>query len=1240
LEVARDGREVTVSGLRRRALFLRLVVSANEVVPSGRLVEDLWDGAPPPGAASTLQSHVSTLRSLIGSDRIRFGDGGYMLTLAEGECDVGSVDLTEARRAEQASDLQLAAVLLEQWLGRWRGGALADVAGAAWAAGEVARLEELRGRAMEQWLEVRLGLGDHGTVVADAERAVNEFPLREGLWAALMFALYRSGRQSDALRSFGRLRKVLGEELGIEPSAELRALEEAMLLQKPELDWRPVGQVPGSSGTKEFPSGTVTFLFTDIEGSTALLEKVGVDVFEGLLREHHRIVREAVAAHHGIEVSADDAGFVVVFSDAGKALAMATDAQAALCSVDDEADVRVRVRVGLHTGTGRRVGNTYAGLALQQASFVCQAVHGGQIVATEATRVAAGGLTDGMWWQSLGSHRLEGLSEPLELHQLCHPALEENFEPLRSLGAFTHHLPVQASSFLGRVEELTLGAKLLATTRLLSVVGPGGAGKTRVAYQLAEAQLGQYPDGVWVVELASEVDPQRLPALLLSRLGLRDEPGRTATETIVSYLGDRRALVVLDNCEHLVDAAASLAAELLGACGRLRVLATSREALRIAGEAIWQLGPLQLPDVGEVDLGVLAGTDAVALFCERAVAAQAGFGLDVANAATVAAICRRLEGMPLAIELAAAWVRTLPVAQIDERLEHSLDLLSKGPRQGPDRHSSLRATLTWSHNLLDPTEQVLFRRLSVFAGGFTLAAAERVASGEGLDVTEVLDALDGLVDKSLVGVSIDQAGQGRYWLLETVRAYAHECLAVARELLVHMERHAQFFSRLARHCEAEGVTGAAGDRLEADHPNLLAALQHLAGGDQPTEHGRLVLDLSEFWELRGYWRLGERELHRYLARGDRDGALCPGCFRRLAILASRMGDYPETRARYLEALVAARQVGDLREEASDLAGLGVVAWYVADYGESGARYEDALAIARELGDRQQEGKWLCNLAMVAHGLANYAEARSKYEGAVVIAREVSDGRLEASSLGNLGVLASDMGEYQEALMRYEEALTIFREIGDRLNEAGYVGNIGRVSLRLGDYSESRSRFEEALAIARDLGDRQSEGYWIGSLGEVASQVGDYDEARRHCENALAIAREVGDRRSQRDWLGELGGIECKLGDHGEARACYQEALTIARELGRPDDLLLEALAEFLVALEHYEHATELLGAAHAITTQTLRRASVSQQSRYDACRAACQAHQSEQDFELAYGRGLASDWAGASARASELFERR
>ena len=818
----------------------------------------------------------------------------------------------------------------------------------------------------------------------------------------------------------------------------------------------------------ELPTGTVTFLFTDIEGSTRLLQHLGDDIYDRLLGEHHRILRDAIAAHDGVEISTEGDAFFVVFARAADAVAMTLDAQTALGCHEWPESGAVRVRMGLHTGLGRLGGDSYVGLAVHQAARISSSAHGGQVVSSQATRDAAGVLA-GVAWQGLGHHRLKDLGGPVELFQLCHPDLIPEFPPLRSLERVSHNLPVQLSSFLGRGEELALGAKLLASTRLLSITGPGGTGKTRLAYQIAADELQQYPDGVWVTELASVSNPALVPAALLAAVGLRDEPGRTATETIVSHLRNRKALVVLDNCEHLIAAAAALAAELLRGCPELRILSTSREPLRVTGESVWALGPLTLPAAGAVPLEVLATTDAVALFCERAAEATVGFTLSAGNASAVEAICRLLEGIPLALELAAARVRTLPLPLLIERLGHSLDLLSKGVRGAADRQASLRGTIAWSHDLLSDTERSLFRRLSVFAGGFTLEAAEGVGAGDALEGVEVLDTLDSLVDKSLVALGEERAGEGRYRLLETIRTYAAERVEEAGEQTVLAERHATYFAQLAHDCAGQGESVKALDRLEADHPNLLAALDHLASCDEPIGHGQLAADLSSFWDLRGHWRLARRELLRYLARGSGDRALEAQCAHGLGTVAFNLGDYPEARV----------------------------------------RLETALGVAREVGDPRLEGRCYRDLGRVSTRLGDHIEARASYEHALSIAREVGDRRFEGHCVGDLGIVASFLGDYPEAGARYEVALGIARDVGDRRFEGTWVGDLGFVEFNLGNYTEARARFEDALGIAREVGDRRFEGWWIGGLGNVAASLGDYSGARARFEEALGIARELG-----------------------------------------------------------------------------------------------------------------------------------
>jgi predicted ATPase/DNA-binding SARP family transcriptional activator/Tfp pilus assembly protein PilF len=1038
LRVGRYGGEEIITAPRRRVLLVRLLMSPNEVVPTGRLVEDVWEGAPAPGASSTLPAHVSVLRKVLGGDRLQFRNGGYVLAVNRGELDAElfEQEVAGAQQARAAGEARAAAELFGRSLHRWHGAALADARGALWATGEAARLDEMRAGATEGWLGARLELGDHHGVVAEATRAVAEFPLREGFWAALMLGLYRSGRQSEALRAFGRLRTVLGEELGIEPSPVLRELEEAVLLQKPTLDWHP-------------PEATLP------------------------------PVRAAAAPEH------DQRG-----------------------------------RAYLSTGP----------------------------------------------------------------------------PPRRPVEEVAHNLPAPLSSFLGRQEELALGARLLASTRMLSVTGPGGTGKTRLAYQLAAQQLDQFPDGVWVAELGPSADAALVPATLMAALGLRDEPVQSATATLVSYLRGRCALVVLDNCEHVIEAAAALAAALLSGCDRLRVLATSREPLRLPGESRWALLPLSLPGTDEQDLAVLAGADAVALFCERAAEARVGFHLNAGNAAAVTAICARLEGIPLALELAAARVRALPVAQIADRLQHSFDLLSKGPRGAGDRQSSLRATIAWSHGLLSESEQTLFRRLAIFAAGFSLDAVERVCA-DGLHPREVLDALDGLVDKSLVVLGEDQARPGRYRLLETIRADAAERLAEAGEEQLLASRHASYYGQLAHDCSLAGDSVSALDRLDDDHPNLLAALEQLASRGPPDAHGQLAADLSSYWELRSQWQLGRRQLARYLEQPDRDPSLAGRCAGGLGILNLRLGDYAGARHRLDEALVIARQLGERALEGRWLGYLGALAFHVGDLDEARACYQQALAVVVELGDRRQTGVWV----------------------------------------GNLGMVAAQLGDYAEARTRYAEALALARQVGDRRFEGFWVGNLADVASQVADYQEAQARYEQALAISQGEGDRRHESFWVSGLGEVASHRGDPAEARARYQQALAIARKLGDRYHEQTWLANVGRVAFDTGDYPEAQSRYLEALTIAGQLGKQEAGLLEACAELLAGLGRCAEAAVLLGAADDLAERHQQVRAASARARYDATLSACRARLGPGALASASGRGRALTWERAVSAALEML---
>jgi predicted ATPase/class 3 adenylate cyclase len=820
------------------------------------------------------------------------------------------------------------------------------------------------------------------------------------------------------------------------------------------------------------PSGMVTFVFTDIEGSTRLLEHLGEDAYSEALSEHHRILRQAIAAHRGVEVDTQGDAFFMVFPEAADALAATLDAQVTLARYPWPEGGAVRVRMGAHTGAGRLGGDGYVGLAVHQAARIASAAHGGQVLVSEETRLSLDTPPGGTTLRSLGRHRLRDMGAAVELHQLCHVDLEADFPAPRSLERVSHNLPIQPSSFLGRAEELAAGAKLLGATRLLSVTGPGGTGKTRLCYQLAAECLDSFPDGVWVAELAPLSDPTLVPIALASALSLRDEPGRSPTDTVVEHLRTRTALVVLDNCEHVIDAAAPLADTLLRRCERVRVIATTREPLRIAGERVWPLTPLGLPESPDLPVEALAATDAVRLFCERAAEAAAGFAITSANAAHVAAICARLDGMPLGLELAAAWMRSLSPAQIAQRLGRSLELLSKGTRGAQGRQASLRATIAWSHDLLSDAEQRLFARLAVFVGGWTLEAAEEVCAGDGVEASDVVGLLDALIDKSLVRAVGDLAGATRYGFLETIRQYAVDKLIEAGEAEAMADRHAAWCLGLARR-DSNTVEGSVEqaqvfDLLTADHANLLTALDYVHEAGRSGEQASLALNLQRFWEIRGHWRLSQSELRRCLGQEGLEQALEGQLRGALGQDARALGDSSEARAHYEEALAIALELGDRRLEGLWMGLLGFVAWSVGNYPEARARYQEALVIARQLGDRRLEGRWVGGLGYVALALDDYPEARARYEEALAIARELGNRRYEGRGGGALGHVALSMGNYPEARARYQEALVIAREMGDGLFEAGWVGYLGIVAFDLGDYSEARARYEEALGIMRKL----------------------------------------------------------------------------------------------------------------------------------------------------------------------------
>jgi predicted ATPase/class 3 adenylate cyclase len=594
----------------------------------------------------------------------------------------------------------------------------------------------------------------------------------------------------------------------------------------------------------ELPSGTVTFLFTDLEGSTRLWEDYPDAMHEALAR-HNEIVRAAIAGHDGQIVKTTGDGFHAVFTDAACALDAAVGAQRGLGSEFWSTPGELRVRMGLHSGAAECRDGDYPGPTVNKAARVMSVANGGQVLVSAATvELVRDGLGDGVTLMDLGEHRLRDLSRAERLFQVRASGLREAFPPLRSLEALPGNLPLQLTSFVGRDDELVVLAKMLGVSRLVTLTGVGGVGKTRLALQVAAEVAPRYRDGAWLCELAAVRDAAGVVDAVASVFQVTARPGMTLEESLVAYLGEQELLVVLDNCEHVLRPVAALVRVIEGASPRVRVVATSREGLGVRGEQIIAVPSLEVPD-NTTDLVRVSACEAVRLFVDRARGVKASFVVDAGNAEAVAQVCRRLDGVPLAIELAAARITTMNPAELARRLDRRFRLLTGGDRDAIERHQTLQATIDWSYDLLTEREQRLLDRLSVFAGGCTLEAVEAVCAGDPIDVDDVYELLANLVARSLVVVD-DGGPDTRYRLLETIRQYGEERLAEHEETDILRTRHCDWYSDFARVVQGHSFGPAQiewGARLARDHDNLLAAMAFALATRDLERAMRLVRDL-------------------------------------------------------------------------------------------------------------------------------------------------------------------------------------------------------------------------------------------------------------------------------------------------------------------------------------------------------------------------------------------------------------
>ncbi len=817
----------------------------------------------------------------------------------------------------------------------------------------------------------------------------------------------------------------------------------------------------------ELPTGTVTFLFSDIEGSTRLLQAAPAE-WPALLERHRVLMRDAIATHGGTEVGTEGDSFFVAFPSTGGALGASIQAQRALASETWPDGSELRVRMGLHAGAAQLGTDTYVGLDVHRAARVAAVAHGGQILVSDAVRILlAQELPADVTLRDLGEHRLKDLAEPEHLFQVVADGLETEFPPLPTLDGVLNNLPRRLTTFLGREREIGAVLDLLDGARLLTLTGPGGTGKTRLSLEVAARSLDRYADGVFFVELSPVTEVEMVAATIAQALGLPDRGGRTAMERLVEHLAARRVLLVIDNFEQVIEAA-PIVADLLAADPNLRIVATSRAALHVYGEREYPVPPLGLPDLARLpQLDALRQYEAVALFVERATAVRPDFAVTNDNAPAVAEICVRLDGLPLAIELAAARVRILTPQAMLARLENRLGLLSAGARDLPERQQTLRGAIAWSHDLLDEADRALFACLSTFVGSAGIAAIERVcASDTGGDV---LDNLGSLVDKSLVRQHEGVGGEPRFSMLETIREYAAE-QAAARGLLESLrERHAAVFADLAR--EASALVMGSGkrawlDRLEEEHGNLRAALGHFVEVGSAEEALRMASALWRFWQMRGYLAEGVERVGAALAmpaamahadaRADALSALAGLCY--------WQGDSDASRVAYTEELALRKQIGDRRGYAEAAYGISFT-WSINAYATPGKADEaagwirEARAIFRELGDELGVGRCEWALANVNYGNRNIPVARRHSEAALAIFEAADDQFMVGWTIYTLalGELADDhaatngdRAALDRAIGYLRSALRIFAEAQDTSGYTLVLDSLALAAQRIGD----------------------------------------------------------------------------------------------------------------------------------------------------------------------------------------------
>ena len=934
--------------------------------------------------------------------------------------------------------------------------------------------------------------------------------------------------------------------------------------------------------TRLAPLRMLTFLFTALEGGA-----VPWDARAAATQRHDRLLREAIARHGGHALRVVEGAFCVAFPDAGAAVLAAVDVQRALGG-PASVDAAIPVRMGLHSGAVEDAEDEdLSGPTLARAARVMAAAHGGQILLTAATMALLDRIAPpGGAWRDLGDHTLRGFARPERLYQLTAAGLRPAFPPIRTQEAMRTNLPPSLTIFIGRRQALAQVCEQVRHARMVTLTGAGGTGKTRLALEAAGQLVAAFPDGVWLVELAPLADATLVPRAIAAALGARAEGDTPPMTLIESSLQAKRVLLLLDNCEHVVEAAAQVAQTLLRALPQLHLLASSREALGIEGETVYRVPSLTLPgSAGSPSPADVIASEAGQLFVDRAVAVGPGFALTEQNAAAVAQVCRRLDGIPLAIELAAARLKALSVEEIARRIDDRFRLLTGGLRTAWPRQRTLRALVDWSYELLSADERSVLDTLAVFAGSFSLEAAERVCAQDAPDGTGVLDAIELLVAKSLLIAEQQEGSDTRYRLLETIRQYANEKLLEGGRADAARRRHFACFQGLAE----AGANALAGplalewlDRLDAEHDNLRAALDW-SGDADPPDYTRLAAALRYFWDTRGHFTEGWARVERALAvHAARDPVRLVALIG-AGIAAFRLGGTQRTDGLLGEAITLAQELGHARSEAE------ATLWFAFNRSTQGADDVEpllrrGLALAKAAGDRRCESLALTELGRAAMARGHHAEAQGLLLDSARLCAEAGCVIEAPTALHYAGQCALEQLDFAAARRLLDDALVQHRRIGNVHDAATTLGLLGQLALNEHRLDEACALSSESLRIFRALHDPKCGAYTAMAHATVLCAMGDGAAALPHAESAAASYRELGFPLPLARALCTVGCIHATLGQGDAARRALFSGL-IEQQRAHRDTPLPELLEAIAGLHPDAPAAPQLLGSAAALREQ-------------------------------------------------------